>query len=256
MDVIAISGQKGGSGRSSSAYAIGAALAEYGRRVLMVDCDPQGSLTAACGVNAAGASLAEVLAGSASLTDTLYEVAPGLDLAPADIALANVELWLVTAMGRENKLKRALTAVPLPYDLIVIDCPPSLGVLTINALVAADGVIVPLKPESNDIRAMSLFVDTLGRVRDEGLNPHLELIGILPVMVDDRLIHHQNGLQVLHDAGLPIFGVNIGRSVSVPEAAADYKSITTYAPDHKITAAYRAVAQEITQWQQRRRNRH
>lgn len=251
MVSIAISGQKGGSGRSSSTFAIGAALAQAGQRVLMLDCDPQSSLTAACGVEATGESLAEVIGGAVpgrlQLPDIVYEVSPGLDLAPSDIALANTELGLVSRMGRENVLRNVLTAVAGQYDALLIDCPPSLGLMTVNALVAARGVIVPLQPATNDVRALRLFLGTLDQVRRE-LNPTIELIGVLLTMFDGRIIHHQDAATVIEDAGLPLFETRIARSVKVSEAAAGHESIVTYDPEHKITESYRQVAEEVLRW--------
>lgn len=255
MQIIAIAGQKGGSGRSSSTYAIAYALAEAGQRVLMVDCDPQSSLTAACGVDAEGESLAEVMGGSEAgrlpITAVLYEVVSGLDLVPSDIALASSEMGMVMRMGRENILKGVLKAVSHAYDFCLLDCPPSLGLITINALVAAAGVVVPIQPQTNDIRALRLFIDTLEKVKS--LNPDLQLIGILPTLVDDRLIHHQEALQILEQSGLAMMPVTIARSVKVAEAAAGGVSIIQYDPNHKISAAYRRVARELIGWQRRKR---
>lgn len=252
MTTIAISGQKGGSGRTSSTYALGTALAQNGRKTLMVDVDPQSSLTSSCGVTAVeGESLAQVVGGAVpgtkTLADIVWEIAPGLDLAPADIALASAELGLVSRMGRENVLRNALTAVSGNYDLALLDCPPSLGLLTVNALVASQGVIVPVIPNTNDVRALRLFLDTLEQVKQE-LNPGLELVGVLPAMFDGRLIHHQDAIAVMQEAGLPLFEARIARSVQVAEAAAGGESIVTYSPDHKITEAYREVAREIETW--------
>ena len=257
MQSIAIAGQKGGSGRSSSTYAIGSALVELGKRVLMVDCDPQASLTAACDVDGSGESLAEVMggadAGQMPITAVLYEVVSGLDLVPSDIALASSELGMVMRMGRENVLKSVLAAVNHSYDFALLDCPPSLGLMTINALVAATGVVVPIQPQTNDIRALRLFIDTLEKVKGAGLNPNIELIGILPTLVDDRLIHHKEALQILEQSGLAMMPVTIARSVKVAEAAAGGVSIIQYDPNHKISNAYRQVAKELIGWQRRRR---
>ncbi|MCA9920937.1 MAG: ParA family protein [Anaerolineales bacterium] len=251
MTIIAISGQKGGSGRSSSTYAIGTALAQNGRKILMVDCDPQSSLTAACGVAAEGESLAEVIGGAVpgriQLAGIIYEIEPALHLAPSDIALATAELGLVSRMGRENVLRTALSTVAADYEIALLDCPPSLGLMTVNALVASHGVIVPLQPATNDVRALRLFLGTLDQVKRE-LNPAIELIGILPTMFDGRMIHHQDAITVMQEAGLSLFSSYISRSVKVAEAAAGGESIVTYDPDHKITAAYRDVAREIETW--------
>jgi chromosome partitioning protein len=252
MRKLAIANHKGGVGKTATTQALGAVLAgECARRVLLVDADPQASLTAACGVaSAEGGSLAEVLGavqpGALTLTQILRELGPGLFLAPADIALAVTELGLVTRLGRETIMRRALATVADRFDIALIDCPPGLGSLTINALAAADAVLIPTQPQGADLRALRLFLDTVERIRD--LNPALEILGILPTFYDKRLTHHCNAIAAMQRAGLPVLPVAIGRSVRVAEAAAAGQAITAYAPDNPQSTAYRQLAKVVNAW--------
>ncbi len=252
MRTLVIANHKGGVGKTATTQALGTILAtECARRVLLVDFDPQASLTAACGVDGSiGANLAGVMGdsqpGAYALADTLRELAPGLWLAPSDIALAVSELGLVVRMGREGVLAKALGQVARRFDAALIDCPPGLGLLTVNALVAADSVLIPSLPQGADLRGLRLFLDTLERVRD--LNPTLTILGILPTFYDPRLTHHKDALQAMHDAGLPVLASAIGRSVRVAEAAAAGQPLTAYAPDNPQTAAYRDLAKVVNAW--------
>ena len=252
MKTLAISNQKGGCGKTATAHALGEILASEGYRVLMIDTDPQGTLTQACKVNdTAGRSLAEVLGdtdpGELGIKDVVREIMPNLWLVPSDIALAQTELGLVVRYGREMQLKLALDEVRGDFDLCVIDCPPTLGLLVVNALAAADAVLVPCIPQEADLRGLRLFLATLGKVR-RGINPHLEIMGIVPTMVDLRTVHHRSGLQALRDAGLPLLDVTIGRSVRVAEAVAAGHSVAISAPDNPRSDEYRALAQEVIAW--------
>jgi chromosome partitioning protein len=254
MYTIAIANHKGGVGKSVTAQALGVILSqEHGRRVLLVDLDPQGSLTAACGASGAERSMADVLGGAApgtlALGDVLAELGPGLALATADIALATSELGLVSRMGRENTLKRALGTVAGRFDVCLLDCPPSLGLLTVNALTAADAVLIPTQPQITDLRGLSLFLDSLGRVR-EALNPELATLGIVATFYDARLVHHRDALETMRRAGLPLLGVTVGRSVRVAEAAIQGESVVTYDKAGKRTAEYRQLGEVIAQWLQ------
>lgn len=247
MCTLAIANQKGGVGKTATTHALGVALAQMGRRVLLVDCDPQGSLTGACGVqDAAGRSLAEVI-GGAALAGIIRDLGEGLYLAPADIALATVELALVSRMGRENVIKRSLATVAGDYDTAILDCPPSLGLLTVNALTAADGVMIPTQPQAQDLRGLRLFLDTLAQVK-EALNPALEVLGVLVTQFDGRLGHHRDALALLEGSGLPLMAVKIGRSIKVAEAAADGQTVITYAPSNPQAQAYRELAEVINKW--------
>lgn len=256
MVTIAIANHKGGVGKTATTHALGAGLASLGRRVLLVDIDPQSSLTAAAGVeNAAGKSLAEVLGGAApghlSLTDILLDISDQetavLHLAPGDIQLSPNELGITQRIGRENILKKALAAVQRRYDVCLIDCPPALGMLTVNALTAADYAIVPTQPQISDLRGLRLFLDTVARIREE-INPGLKILGVLLTFYDDRLIHHQDAVNVLQGQKIPLFEAKIGRSVRVAEAPAAGESILTYDPENKQAASYRQLADEVDQW--------
>lgn len=257
MNIIAIGTQKGGVGKTATTHALGAGLAQLGHRVLLVDVDPQSSLTSACGIKAAGESLAEVFGssepGKLALTDIIYDVGEEdklhLHLAPSDIALATNEPGLINRYGRENILKNALTAVANEYDVCLIDCPPSLGILTINALSAAQVVLIPTQPQITDMRGLQLFLETLDAITKKGgINPHLKVLGVLVTFVDDRLLHHRDALKVMVESGFPLFKTQIGRSVKVAEAAASGSSIVTYDPENKQAENYRELAKEVDVW--------
>jgi chromosome partitioning protein len=255
MQTIAIANHKGGVGKTATAHALGVALGQLGRRVLLVDIDPQSSLTMACGViSAAGESMAEVLGGvtpgTAKLTDILLNVGNGgtaVHLAPADIALAPNELGLTQRYGREALLYHALSDVSDYYDACLIDCPPSLGLLTVNALRAATAVIIATQPQISDLRGLALFLDTIDQVKQQ-INPQLKIAGILVTFADGRLIHHQDAIETMKGRGLPLFQTVIGRSVRVAEAAAAGESIVTYDPDNPQATNYKLLANEVDQW--------
>ncbi len=253
MQTIAIANQKGGTGKSATTHALGAVLAaNYGRRVLLVDMDPQSSLTeASAGIDAAGVSLAEVIGGATpgtlQLQDIIIELDDNLYLAPADLALAATELGLSSRMGRENVLKKALAPLRDYVDVVLIDCPPSLSLLTVNALTAADAVLIPTQPQAVDLRGLSLFLQTLDSIRGE-LNPDLVTLGVLPTFYDARLIHHREAMEAMERVGLPVLPVRIGRSVRVAEAAANGETVVTYEPNNPQAEAYRALSEVIDQW--------
>ncbi|MBN1285774.1 MAG: ParA family protein [Anaerolineae bacterium] len=249
--ILSICNFKGGVGKSATAHALGAVLAEHGYRVLMVDADPQSSLTSACGVgDAAGASLAEVMGGASpgalAITDIIQELGANFDLAPADLALAASELGLTARLGRENVMKKALAPVAGRYDVILIDCQPSLGLLTVNALVASHGVLCPTQPTAQDLRGLNLFLDSVEQIRAE-LNRELEVIGCLLTFFDRRLVHHRDALEVIKQVGLPVLGI-VPRSVRAAEAASLCQPVTIYAPDNPTSLAYRELAEKVEQW--------
>lgn len=246
MQTIAIANQKGGIGKTTTTWTLGAALAERGRRVLLVDLDPQASLTMAAGVDSEGESLAEVLgaanAGTADLRDIVRPLGDGLFLAPSDIALSRSELGLVSRMGRENVVKRALSDVTSDY--ILIDCPPSLGILTINGLVAADSVLIPTAPEYLALRGLALMFETLRQVRGE-LNPTLDVLGILITFFDTRLLHAQEVLDAMDAQGLPVLPMMIRRTVRLAESAVAHETLLRYDPSNPSVEAYRQLAERI-----------
>jgi chromosome partitioning protein len=243
--IIAIANQKGGVGKTTTTLTLGAALLERGRSVLLVDLDPQSSLTIALGVDADGKSMHEVIGstepGTRTMRDIVHQIAPRFFLAPSDIALSRSEAGLIVRMGRESVLKDALTGVLVDY--VLIDCLPSLGILTINALVAANEVIIPTIAEYLALRGIALFYQTLREVR--GINPELEVLGILPTFYDRRLLHAQEVIEAMHARGLPVFDLCVGRSIRFAEASLAGESILTYAQNNPGAQAYRRLAEIV-----------
>lgn len=252
MKTIAIANHKGGVGKTATTHNLGSILAiEYGLRVLMIDTDPQSSLTQSCGVIDAAYNLAGVLGdtnpGKMDLSDIIQNLGGGLYLAASDISLAVSELGLTSRMGRENILRKALASIDQKYDLCLIDCPPSLGLLTVMSLVAADAVLTPTQPQVVDLRGLSLFLDTLEHIKLE-LNPGLVHLGVLITFFDNRLIHHEVAIKAMEEAGLPLIPIRIGRSIRIAEAAAAGEPVTVWDPSNPQADNYRKVAQILTQW--------
>lgn len=245
MPVTAIANQKGGVAKTTSAHALAAGLVELGDRVLVVDLDPQGSLTWALGLEPDGLdqSLHEVLLGRAAASEILYE-SQGIDLLPASIDLAGSEIHLHTRTGREYVLGRALAELGDSYDHILIDCPPSLGILTVNGLTAADRVVVPLRAESLSQRGLDQLQDTIGDVRLY-TNPDLELSGVIITMHDARTRLGAEVIQRLRESGLPVWEPPVPRTVRVAEAPARGLSVLDTASSSKAAAAYRALAKRL-----------
>lgn len=257
MQTIAVANHKGGIGKTTIVRTVGQCLAER-RRVLLVDLDPQASLTGACVTGDVGRTLADVMgstqAGQVPMRDVLIELSPTLSLVPSAIDLAGTELGLNARMGRESVLAKALATVAAGFDVCMIDCPPSLGLLTVNGLTAAHGVLIPTQPQAVDVKALRLFLDTLDYIRAE-LNPALEIVGIVATFYDGRLTHHQAVMQTMRDAGLPLVPVTIGRSVRVAEAAAIGQDVTTFDPDNPQAQAYRDLTGLIDTWLGRNRQK-
>ena len=247
--VIAMVNQKGGVGKTTSSINLAAALSEYGRRVLMVDFDPQGALSAGLGANPHELETTiynVMLEKDVTVADALISThIPGVDLMPANIDLSAAEVQLVTEVGREQVLARALRTVRDDYDVIIVDCQPSLGLLTVNALTAAHGVIIPLVAEFFALRAVALLKDTIEKVQDR-INPDLEIDGVLVTMVDLRTTHSKEVIQRIVEAfGEKVFETVVKRSVKFPDASVAAEPITTYAVKHDGAKAYRQLAREL-----------
>ena len=247
--VIAMVNQKGGVGKTTSTINLGDALAELGRKVLMVDFDPQGALSAGFGVNPHELDTTVYTVMMDRKTDVREAIRatefPNMDLLPANIDLSAAEVQLVNEVAREQVLSSALKKVKDDYDVVLIDCQPSLGLLTVNALTAADGVIIPLICEFFALRAVALLVDSIEKVQDR-LNPDLRIDGVLATMFDSRTLHSKEVLARIVDAfGDKVFDTVIKRTVKFPDATVSAEPILTYAPTHTGAIAYRELAKEL-----------
>ncbi|MCP2288994.1 chromosome partitioning protein [Nocardia amikacinitolerans] len=247
--IVAMCNQKGGVGKTTSTINLGAALAEYGRRVLLVDLDPQGALSAGLGVahHDLDVTVHNLLVGSrTSIDDVLMQTkVENMDLLPSNIDLSAAEIQLVNEVGREQTLGRALEPVRDRYDYILIDCQPSLGLLTVNALACSDGVIIPMECEYFSLRGLALLNDTVEKVRDR-LNPRLSLYGIVVTMFDARLLHSRQVMaRVVEVFGDLVYDTAIARTVRFPDASVAGEPITTWAPKSGGAEAYRSMAREV-----------
>ena len=247
--VIAMCNQKGGVGKTTTTINLGAALAEYGRRVLIVDFDPQGAASVGLGINALDMEqtiYTLLMNPKADVRATVCHTATeNLDIIPANIDLSAAEVQLVNEVARESALARVLRHVEADYDVILIDCQPSLGLLAVNALTAAHGVIVPVEAEFFALRGVALLVETIETVRDR-INQRLKIDGIVATMVDSRTLHSREVLQRLQEAfGDLVFDTRIGRTIKFPDASVATEPITSYAPNHAGAHAYRRLAREV-----------
>ena len=247
--VIAMCNQKGGVGKTTTTINLAAALAEYGRRVLIVDFDPQGAASVGLGISPHELDRTVynlLMERDASIHDVLRRTAvPGLDLLPANIDLSAAEVQLVGEVARESVLSRTLRPVLDDYDVVLVDCQPSLGLLTVNALTAAHGVLIPLECEFFALRGVALLIETIEKVRDR-LNPRLEVDGILATMYDSRTLHAREVVARVHEAfGETLLHTVIGRTVKFPDATVAAEPITQYAPSHAGAEAYRQLAREL-----------
>jgi chromosome partitioning protein len=247
--LIAVANQKGGVGKTTSTINLGAALAEYGRRVLLVDFDPQGALSIGLGVHAheLDSTIYNLLMERGVEIDDVIRptTVEGLDLLPSNIDLSAAEVQLVTEVGREQALGRALKPITDRYDVVLIDCQPSLGLLTINALACADEVLIPLACEFFSLRGVALLMDTIEKVQDR-LNPDLTVLGVLATMFDPRTLHTREVRQrVVERFGDRVFEAVINRTVRFPETTVAGEPITTWAPTSNGAQAYRLLAREV-----------
>ena len=247
--IISMVNQKGGVGKTTSTINLGAALAECGRKVLLVDFDPQGALSAGFGTNPHELELTVynvMMDRKDDINDVMLPTdIENIDLLPANIDLSAAEVQLVNEVAREQVLASALRKVQNEYDVILIDCQPSLGLLTVNALTASHGVIIPLICEFFALRAVALLVDSIEKVQDR-LNPDLEITGVLATMFDARTIHSKEVLARIIDAfGDKVFDTVIKRTVKFPDATVSAEPILSYASNHTGAQAYRQVAREL-----------
>jgi chromosome partitioning protein len=247
--IMALCNQKGGVGKTTSTINLGAAMAEFGRRVLLVDFDPQGALSVGLGVQPHQLDRTAynlVMEPGVAVDDILLKTAvPGMDLLPSNIDLSAAEVQLVGEVAREQTLARVLRPIVDEYDFVLIDCQPSLGLLTVNALTAADEVIVPLECEFFSLRGVALLIDTIDKVR-ERLNPNLKLAGILATMYDGRTLHGREVfVRVVEAFGDQVFDTVISRTVRFPETTVAGEPITTWAPTSAGAQAYRNLAREV-----------
>lgn len=254
--VISLCNQKGGVGKTTTAISLAGALAELGRKVLVVDFDPQGALTAGLGANGHdGPTIYNLLvpdksqnpsASPLSTRDVIQATAiENIHILPANIDLAAAEVQLVNEVAREHVLADVLKPVIADYDLILIDCQPSLGLLTVNALTASHGVLIPLACEFFALRGVALLLDTVDKVKAR-LNPNLQLDGILPTMFDPRTLHSVEVLELVKkNRPNDVLQSIIRRTVKFPDSTVAAAPITVFAPEHQAAEAYRDLAREL-----------
>jgi chromosome partitioning protein len=243
--VIAFANQKGGVAKTTSTLNLAVALQERGLRVLIVDLDPQGNLTMSQGLNpdSIERSMFDVLVHRLPISEVIHE--REVDLAVSSIDLAGAELALSSQIGRERALEKSLSHVKGEYDYVLIDTPPSLGLLTINALVAADGVIVPVQCEYLSLRGLVQLENTLSMIR-ENLNPEVKIVGILPTMFDGRTLHAKEAVEILtENFGQLVFNTRIRKTVRYAEAPVKGSSVLKYDPKGTAADAYRDLAKEV-----------
>ena len=264
-NIIALSNQKGGVGKTTTTVNLGVGLANAGEKVLLVDCDPQASLTISLGYpqpDKLPCTLSTLM--GSLITDepiipseAILHHAEGVDLLPASIELSGMEVSLVNAMSRETVLKQYLDMVKKDYDYILLDCMPSLGMLTINALAASDSVLIPSQAQYLPAKGLEQLLQTIAKVRRQ-INPKLKIDGILLAMVDNRTNYARDISQLLREtygSKLRVFAVDIPHSVRAAEISAEGKSIFTHDPKGKVAAAYHALTQEVMKIEKQREKR-
>ena len=248
--VYALANQKGGVAKTTSTVNLGAALAERGRRVLLVDLDPQSNLTMSQGFDPekVESSMFDVLVHKVPIVDVIRQAE--VAVAVSSIELAGAELALSSMIGRERALEKALLPIQADYDTILIDTPPSLGLITVNALTAADGVIVPVQCEYLSLRGLVQLETTLAAIR-ENLNPRVHIIGILPTMFDSRTLHAREAVSILEENfGDRVFKTRIRKTVRLAEAPVQGQSVLRYDSRGAAAQAYRQLAEEVLKREQ------
>ncbi len=252
--VIAIANQKGGVGKTTTAVNLGIGLVRKGKKVLLIDADAQGSLTVSLGFDEPDSieyTLSDIFKNIANEeevgTKGILHNSEGADVVPANIDLSAMEVNLINLFGREQILKTYVDSLKPSYDYIIIDCMPSLGMITINALTAADTVLIPVQASYLPVKGLQELIKTIGRVKRK-LNPKLNIEGILVTMVDNRTTYSKEVIQLLKNAygdSLKIFDTVIPRSVKQEESSTDGKSIYEYAKNNKVALAYEKLTDEI-----------
>ncbi len=261
--VLAVVNQKGGTGKTTTCENLGVGLAQEGKKVLLVDVDPQGSLTISLGYprpDDLDSTLSELMAKVMQETplspgDGILHHEEGVDLIPANISLSGIEVSLVNAMSRETILKQLMEPLKRQYDFILLDCMPSLGMLTVNALAAADNVLIPVQAQYLSAKGLEQLLQTVNKVRRQ-INPKLRIEGILLTMVDGRTNYAKdisNLIRETYGSKIKVFGTDIPHSVRAAEISAEGKSIFRHDPKGKVASAYRTLTKEVVQDAEKRR---
>lgn len=261
--VLAVVNQKGGTGKTTTCENLGVGLAQEGKKVLLVDVDPQGSLTISLGYprpDDLDSTLSELMAKVMQETplspgEGILHHEEGVDLIPANISLSGIEVSLVNAMSRETILKQLMEPLKRQYDFILLDCMPSLGMLTVNALAAADNVLIPVQAQYLSAKGLEQLLQTVNKVRRQ-INPKLRIEGILLTMVDGRTNYAKdisNLIRETYGSKIKVFGTDIPHSVRAAEISAEGKSIFRHDPKGKVANAYRTLTKEVVQDAEKRR---
>ena len=261
--VLAVVNQKGGTGKTTTCENRGVGLAQEGKKVLLVDVDPQGSLTISLGYprpDDLDSTLSELMAKVMQETplspgEGILHHEEGVDLIPANISLSGIEVSLVNAMSRETILKQLMEPLKRQYDFILLDCMPSLGMLTVNALAAADNVLIPVQAQYLSAKGLEQLLQTVNKVRRQ-INPKLRIEGILLTMVDGRTNYAKdisNLIRETYGSKIKVFGTDIPHSVRAAEISAEGKSIFRHDPKGKVASAYRTLTKEVVQDAEKRR---